>query len=139
MFNNYPDLLNIEEACEIMHMSRNTLYELLRNKDIKAFQVNRIWKIPREAIEEYCRRQSGLYKTIQQQKAQSFTKSGCAISFQFSSLSFYVVKKLPTTEHIHNTRIPKAAEVPRCFSCGGDISIDYTDRNHMIISLLLSI
>ena len=62
MFNNYPDLLNIEEACEIMHMSRNTLYELLRNKDIKAFQVNRIWKILREAVEEYCRRQSGLYK-----------------------------------------------------------------------------
>ena len=62
MFNNYPDLLNIEEACEIMHMSRNTLYELLRNKDIKAFQVNRIWKIPREAVEEYCRRRSGLYK-----------------------------------------------------------------------------
>ena len=62
MFNNYPDLLNIEEACEIMHMSRNTLYELLRNKDIKAFQVNRIWKIPREAVEEYCRKQSGLYK-----------------------------------------------------------------------------
>ena len=52
MFNQYPDLLTVEEACEIMHMSRNTLYELLRNKDIKAFQVNRIWKIPREAVEE---------------------------------------------------------------------------------------
>ena len=65
MFNNYPDLLIIEEACEILHMSRNTLYELLRGGEIKAFQVNRIWKIPREAIEEYCRRKSGLYKNIQ--------------------------------------------------------------------------
>ena len=63
MFNQYPDLLTVEEACEIMHMSRNTLYELLRNKDIKAFQVNRIWKIPREAVEEYCRIRSGLYNT----------------------------------------------------------------------------
>ena len=62
MFNNYPDILTTEQACEIMNMSRNTLYELLRSKDIKAFQVNRIWKIPREAVEEYCRRQSGLYK-----------------------------------------------------------------------------
>ncbi len=62
MFNQYPDLLTVEEACEIMHMSRNTLYELLRDGQIKAFQIHRIWKIPREAIEEYCRRRSGLYK-----------------------------------------------------------------------------
>ena len=65
MFNNYPDLLVIEEACEILHMSRNTLYELLRNKEIKAFQVNRIWKIPREAIEEYCCEKSGLLRPNQ--------------------------------------------------------------------------
>ena len=62
MFNQYPDLLTVEEACEIMHMSRNTLYELLRDGQIKAFQIHRIWKIPREAVEKYCRRQSGLYK-----------------------------------------------------------------------------
>ena len=62
MFNQYPDLLTVEETCEIMHMSRNTLYELLRDGQIKAFQIHRIWKIPREAIEEYCRRRSGLYK-----------------------------------------------------------------------------
>ena len=62
MFNQYPDLLTVEEACEIMHMSRNTLYELLRDGQIKAFQIHRIWKIPREAIEEYYRRRSGLYK-----------------------------------------------------------------------------
>lgn len=65
MFNQYPDLLTVEEACEIMHMSRNTLYELLRDGQIKAFQIHRIWKIPREAIEEYCRRRSGLYKNTQ--------------------------------------------------------------------------
>lgn len=64
MFNNYPDLLVIEEACEILHMSRNTLYELLRNKEIKAFQVNRIWKIPRESVEQYCREKSGLKPMI---------------------------------------------------------------------------
>ena len=63
MFNQYPDIMTVAEACDTLQMSRNTLYELLRNKDIKAFQVNRIWKIPREAVEEYCRRQSGLYNT----------------------------------------------------------------------------
>ena len=63
MFNQYPDIMTVAEACDTLQMSRNTLYELLRNKAIKAFQVNRIWKIPREAVEEYCRRQSGLYNT----------------------------------------------------------------------------
>ena len=63
MFNQYPDIMTVAEACDTLQMSRNTLYELLRNKDIKAFQVNRIWKIPREAVEEYFRRQSGLYNT----------------------------------------------------------------------------
>ena len=62
MFNQYPDLLTVEQTCEIMNMSRNTLYELLRDGQIKAFQIHRIWKIQREAIEEYCRRRSGLYK-----------------------------------------------------------------------------
>ncbi len=63
MFNQYPDIMTVEEACETLQMSRNTLYELLRSGEIKAFQVNRIWKIPREAVEEYCRRKSGLYNT----------------------------------------------------------------------------
>ena len=48
MFNQYPDIMTVAEACDTLQMSRNTLYELLRNKDIKAFQVNRIWKIPGE-------------------------------------------------------------------------------------------
>ena len=29
MFDNYPDLLNIDDACEIMQMSRNTLCDIL--------------------------------------------------------------------------------------------------------------
>ena len=61
MFDNYPDLLNIDDACEIMQMSRNTLYKLLQSKEIKAFQINRIWKIPRKSIENYCLKQSGLW------------------------------------------------------------------------------
>ena len=61
MFDNYPDLLNIDEACEIMQMSRNTLYKLLQSKEIKAFQINRIWKIPRKSIENYCLKHSGLW------------------------------------------------------------------------------
>lgn len=56
-----PDIMTVEYACETLQMSRNTLYELLRNGEIKAFQVNRIWKIPRESVEKYCRIKSGLY------------------------------------------------------------------------------
>ena len=52
MFNQYPDIMTVAEACDTLQMSRNTLYELLRDGQIKAFQIHRIWKIPREAVEE---------------------------------------------------------------------------------------
>ena len=34
MFNQYPDIMTVAEACETLQMSRNTLYELLRDGQI---------------------------------------------------------------------------------------------------------
>lgn len=53
MFEAYSDILLIEEACEILHMSRNSLYVLLRSGELKGFQQGRTWKIPKQAVEEY--------------------------------------------------------------------------------------
>lgn len=60
MFEAYPDLLMIEEACELLKVSRNTLYPLLQNGEIKGFQQGRIWKIPKDAIIDYIVKKSGL-------------------------------------------------------------------------------
>lgn len=60
MLETYPDLLIIEEVCEALHMSRNSVYELLRKKELKGFQQGRIWKIPKQAVVEYICMKSGL-------------------------------------------------------------------------------
>lgn len=53
MFNNYEELLTIEELCEALYIGRNTAYALLNQGKIKAFKIGRTWKIPRIALEEY--------------------------------------------------------------------------------------
>ena len=60
MFSNYDDLLEMEEACEILKMSRNCLYGILRSGDLKGYQQGRIWKIPKQAIIDYVTRKSGM-------------------------------------------------------------------------------
>lgn len=60
MFNDYPDILTVEELCEVLCIGKNTAYSLLTSKQIKAFQQNRIWKIPKIAVVEYVFANSGI-------------------------------------------------------------------------------
>ncbi len=54
------DLITIDELCECLVISRNTAYTLLNSGEIKAFKIGRIWKISREAVNEYIKRKSNL-------------------------------------------------------------------------------
>ena len=60
MFNQYEDILNVEELCEILGIGKNIAYEILNNGEIKAFRRGRIWKIPKISVENYILIQSGL-------------------------------------------------------------------------------
>lgn len=51
--NTYNDMISLEDLCEMLTIGKNTAYELLRTKQIKAFKIGRIWKIPRESVSEY--------------------------------------------------------------------------------------
>ena len=52
MFENYSDLVSIEELCEMLFIGKNVAYELLQRKKIKAFRIGRLWKIPKRSVEE---------------------------------------------------------------------------------------
>lgn len=56
------ELITVEEAAERLHVGRGTLYKLLNDKTngIKAFRINRTWKIPAKSINEFIERKSGL-------------------------------------------------------------------------------
>ncbi len=55
MFNEYSDIITIDELCEMLRIGRNKAYELLRNGEIKAFRSGRLWIISKQAVEEYVR------------------------------------------------------------------------------------
>lgn len=56
MFNEYCDIVTVEELCEMLRIGRNKAYELLRTGQIKAFQSGRLWIIPKEAVVEFVRK-----------------------------------------------------------------------------------
>ncbi len=60
MLEQYDDLLTAEEACEALRMGKNALYSLLNEHKLKAYRNGRVWRIPRQAVEEYIRTQAKL-------------------------------------------------------------------------------
>lgn len=53
MFEEYADVLTAEEACEALRIDYNALYELLNSGELKGFRNGRVWRIPKQAIQEY--------------------------------------------------------------------------------------
>lgn len=53
LFENLPDILTFEEARSALRIGKNTLLELLWNKEIDAFKIGRCRKIPRTALVHY--------------------------------------------------------------------------------------
>lgn len=53
MFNEYGDILSLEDLCEVLKVSENTAYRLIKEGRVKAFKVGRIYKIPKIAVETY--------------------------------------------------------------------------------------
>ena len=53
MFDEYPDILTAEEACEALRVGYNAMYELLNSGKLKAYKNGRVWRIPKESIRQY--------------------------------------------------------------------------------------
>lgn len=54
----YTELLTVDEFCDMLRVSHNVGYQILASGKIKCFKVGRIWKIPRESINDYIISQS---------------------------------------------------------------------------------
>ena len=53
MFEEYADVLTADEACEALRIGYNALYELLNSGKLKGFRNGRVWRIPKQAVQEY--------------------------------------------------------------------------------------
>ena len=56
MFNEYNDMVTVDELCEMLRIGRNKAYELLRSGKVGGFHDGRLWMIPKEAVIEYIKR-----------------------------------------------------------------------------------
>ena len=55
MFENYDDILNVEEACEALKIGYNAMYELLNTGNLRGYRNGRVWRIPKAALVEFIR------------------------------------------------------------------------------------
>ena len=53
MFEEYPDILTVEETAEALRVGYNALYELLNEGKVNAYKNGRVWRIPKDSIKEY--------------------------------------------------------------------------------------
>ena len=60
MFENYDDILNVEEACEALKIGYNAMYELLNTGKLRGYRNGRVWRIPKASLVEYIQSSSKL-------------------------------------------------------------------------------
>ena len=62
MFNEYNDLVTVEDLCEMLSIGKNAAYKLLASGELKCFRLNRVWKIPKQCVIDYVMNQANRIK-----------------------------------------------------------------------------
>ncbi len=57
MLNNTKDILTLKELQELLHIGKNTALRMVQNGEIEAFRVGKQWRIARENVIRYLKRQ----------------------------------------------------------------------------------
>lgn len=53
MFKDYPDVLNVAQVCEMLHIGKNSAYKLLSSGEIKSRRIGRKYVIPKLCVIDY--------------------------------------------------------------------------------------
>ena len=53
LLNQDNDILTVDDLCEVLRIGKNAAYKLINSGKLKCYRINRIWKIPRQSVEEY--------------------------------------------------------------------------------------
>ena len=53
MLDNYPDVLNLKQVQEVLHIGKGLLLELLGEGEIPAFRVGRLWRVYKKDLISY--------------------------------------------------------------------------------------
>lgn len=55
----YKDFYTVDDICEILQVHFQTVRTLLKTKQLKGFKIGRNWRITREDLEAYIKKQKG--------------------------------------------------------------------------------
>ncbi len=53
IFKEYPDIVSVEQLCKMLHIGKNTAYNLLKNGMINTVRVGRQYRIPKKEVIKY--------------------------------------------------------------------------------------
>lgn len=53
MFDNYPDVVTVDDLTKMLGIGRNTAYRLVNEGEIRSIRVGKIHKIPKRNVIEY--------------------------------------------------------------------------------------
>ena len=53
---NLPKVLNVKDLAEILSVSHNTAYNLVRSGQVRSIRIGRAYRIPGEAVDEFLRK-----------------------------------------------------------------------------------
>ena len=51
-----PQLLTVDEVAELLRIKRDTVYRLAAKGEIPGHKIGRVWRFPRDVIDEFLRR-----------------------------------------------------------------------------------
>ncbi len=60
MFEEYDDILTIDEVSEILKIGKTQAYKIVRSGNLKGYKEGKDWKIPKQALKLYVISQSHL-------------------------------------------------------------------------------
>ena len=55
MYLDIPEIMTFKECKDILKVGKNTLLDLIHNRELDAFKIGNRWKITRESVEEFIR------------------------------------------------------------------------------------
>ena len=62
MFNEYPDVMNVEQLAKALGIGRNSAYELIRSREIGSKRIGRKILVPKSCVIDYV--QSARYTIV---------------------------------------------------------------------------
>lgn len=53
MFDEYPEILTVEDTCEALRVGYNAMYKFLSSGKLNAYRNGKVWRIPKDSIKNY--------------------------------------------------------------------------------------